>query len=68
MQFNYNHEKIKTTDELKISVADLRDLIQAAGLSGNAQTLEYQAIIAAIERKNRMQKGSIFLEPREIIG
>ena len=62
MEFIYNHEKISTQTELKISVADIRDLIQTSELiaTNNEQALaEYQLIIDCILRKNQLDQGII---------
>ncbi|MBR8150491.1 hypothetical protein [Burkholderia vietnamiensis] len=61
MDFIYNNEKISTQDDIKISVADLRDLIQAHELKGGQALAEYQLIVDAILRKNRLPAGTILI-------
>lgn len=56
----YNKDRISTTDEIKISVADLRDLIRAweVGYWEEAKN-ELQHIVESIERKNRLKPGTL---------
>ena len=62
MEFTYNREKISTQSEMKISVADIRDLIQASALIAMINELalgEYQLIIDCILRKTHLEQGVI---------
>ncbi|MBN4666269.1 hypothetical protein HUS70_12460 [Pandoraea nosoerga] len=60
MDFIYNHELISTQDEIKISVADLRDLIQAYHIKDPEQAhSEYAEILKAILWKNRLPSGVV---------
>lgn len=60
MIFEYDKEKISTQDELKISLADLRDLIQAYQIKVPEQALnEYAVIVEGILRKNRLPRNTI---------
>lgn len=64
MDFIYNQEKITTQDELKISVADLRDLIQAGELLENNREdaiNEYKLIVNSILRKNHLPVGTLLV-------
>ena len=59
----YDKERISTQDELKISLADLRDLIQAYEIKVPEQAFnEYALILEAILRKNNLPKGTISLD------
>ena len=65
MDFLYNNEIVSTQDEIKISVADLRDLIQAGELLANypEQALkEYKMVLDGILRKNRLPHGVISVD------
>lgn len=57
MDFIYNIDKIRTTDEITISVADLRDLVQAYTLQESEAENEYQNILDSIAHKNRLDSG-----------
>lgn len=64
MDFLYNSEKISTQDEIKISIADLRDLIQAGTLLAENERqaiTEYQLIVDCILRKNRLPAGVVLI-------
>lgn len=64
MDFIYNNELISTQDEIKISVADLRDLIQAGELlavNEKQAVAEYKLIVECILRKNRLPAGAILV-------
>lgn len=58
MKLIYDKDKLTTTDELIISVADLRDLISAweVGHWEEAKN-EFQHILDSIVHKNRLQPG-----------
>jgi len=60
MIFEYNTEKINTMQDITISIADLRDLITARHLTDDLQAFnEYNLILSAILRKNRLEQGDI---------
>lgn len=64
MKFEYNREIISTTHDLKISVADLRDLVNAAGyFDKNIASREISDVLRCIEHKNGLPENSLFLEP-----
>ena len=53
IEFHYNKEAVTTQSELLVSVADLRDLIQAFTIPDEAQRLqEIQVVLASVVRKN----------------
>lgn len=56
IDFLYDHDKITTTDELKISVADLRDLINCVNMNPENEVVftELNVILDGVKRKNRM--------------
>lgn len=56
--FNYDNKLINTQSEIKISIADLRDLVNASSLQGENLQLEYEKILSDILNKNRLAKGS----------
>lgn len=63
MIFEYDKEIISTQHELKISLADLRDLIQAYEIKVPEQALnEYALILEAILRKNNLPKGAVSVD------
>ncbi|MGK8201971.1 hypothetical protein [Burkholderia cepacia] len=65
MDFLYNNEIVSTQDEIKISVADLRDLIQAGELLERypEQALkEYKMVVDGILRKNHLPHGAISVD------
>ncbi len=63
MNFIYNKEKLTTQDDLLLSVADLRDVIQAFTISNEVQRLqELQLILESIVRKNKLPTGSLGVE------
>ncbi len=63
MNFIYNKEKLTTHDDLLLSVADLRDVIQAFTISNEVQRLqELQLILESIVRKNKLPTGSLGVE------
>ena len=60
ISFEYNKAVFCTTDYLKVTVADLRDLIQAQNIESDEQKLaELKAILKSIMRKNRLPIGII---------
>ena len=63
MNFIYNKEKLTTQDDLLLSVADLRDVIQAFTISNEVQRLqELQLILESIVRKNKLPSGALDVE------
>ena len=47
-------------DEISVSVADLRDLVQALNIQNEAQKLhELKTILAGVVRKNRLLPGAV---------
>lgn len=62
-EFFYDKDKLTTQDELLVSVADLRDVIQAFSIPDEAQRLqELQLILESIVRKNKLPRGSLSVE------
>ncbi|MFZ6847263.1 hypothetical protein [Undibacterium sp. RuRC25W] len=60
MNFVYNKNIITTQDELLVSVADLRDLVQAFTIGNDAQKIqELKMILESIVRKNRLLPGAV---------
>ena len=58
--FHYDKNTLTTQSELLVSVADLRDLVQAFIISDDAQRLqELQTVLASIVRKNKLPNGSL---------
>jgi hypothetical protein len=58
--WEFVHDGLKDFSELKTSVADIRDLIFAFCLPDEQQRMEeVNTILRAIERKNRLQSGSL---------
>ena len=63
MNFIYNKENLTTQDQLLVSVADLRDVIQAFTIPDEAQRLqELQLILESVMRKNKLPSGSLGVE------
>ena len=63
MNFIYNKENLTTPDQLLVSVADLRDVIQAFTISNEVQRLqELQLILESIVRKNKLPSGALGVE------
>ena len=63
MNFIYDKNALTTQDELLVSVADLRDVIQAFTISNEVQRLqELQLILESIVRKNKLPTGSLGVE------
>ncbi|API74102.1 hypothetical protein AC251_05740 [Ralstonia pseudosolanacearum] len=61
--FHYDKTTVSTQDDLQVSVADLRDVIQAFGISDEAQRLkELQVVLESIVRKNGLKAGSLSVE------
>mgnify|MGYP001591832894 CR=1 FL=1 len=63
MKFTYTRGQLTTQSELLVSVADLRDVIQAFTIPDEAQRLqELQVVLASIVRKNKLPTGSLSVE------
>ena len=63
MNFTYNKMAVHTQSELLVSVADLRDVIQAFTIPDEAQRLqELQVVLASIVRKNKLPSGALGVE------
>ncbi len=62
-EFIYDKNTLTTQDDLLVSVADLRDVIQAFNIPKEDQRLhEVQIILESIVRKNRLPRGSLSVE------
>ncbi|WP_151903986.1 hypothetical protein [Ralstonia pseudosolanacearum] len=60
MQFHYEKSILSTQSDLQVSVADLRDVIQAFTIPDEAQKLrELQVVLESIVRKNGLRAGSL---------
>ena len=60
VEFNYDKSQLASIDELTVSVADLRDLVQAFTIGNNAQKIqELKIILESIVRKNRLLPGAL---------
>lgn len=63
MNFTYNKMAVNTQSELLVSVADLRDVIQAFIIPDEGQRLqELQMVLECIVRKNKLPTGSVRVE------
>ncbi len=62
MQFQYDKNKLATTDVVQITIADLRDLVQAMSLADSDRLAEVKAILASIEHKNRLEPSSLVVK------
>lgn len=63
VKFFYDKNKLTTQEQLLVSVADLRDVIQAFTISNEVQRLqELQLILESIVRKNKLPAGSLGVE------
>jgi hypothetical protein len=63
MDFSYDKKILTTQSEVKMSVADLRDVIQAISISDTAQRLkEIQVVLESIVRKNGLKNGALSVE------
>ena len=59
-EFIYDKSTVTTQDELTVSVADLRDLVQAFSIGNDAQQIqELKVILESIVRKNRLLPGAV---------
>ncbi|MDN7880511.1 hypothetical protein [Burkholderia aenigmatica] len=68
MQFIYNKQSITTQDRITISIADLRDLVQAHGLSKNDAINEYAVILRCIAHKNHLDEQCFTVKSDQIGG
>jgi hypothetical protein len=60
VEFNYDKSQLTSIDELTVSVADLRDLVQAFTIENDAQKVqELKTILESIVRKNRLLPGAV---------
>jgi hypothetical protein len=60
VEFNYDKNIVTTQDELLVSVADLRDLVQAFTIENDAQKVqELKTILESIVRKNGLLHGAV---------
>jgi hypothetical protein len=60
VEFNYDKNIVTTQDELIVSVADLRDLVQAFIIENDGQKVqELKIILESIVRKNRLLPGAV---------
>ena len=60
IEFNYDKSQINSINELTVSVADLRDLVQAFTIGNDAQKIqELKIILESIVRKNRLLPGAV---------
>ena len=60
IEFHYDKDTVTTQSELLVSVADLRDVIQAFNIPDEDQRLqEIQVVLASIVRKNKLPNGSL---------
>lgn len=63
MNFRYDKNTVSTQSDLQISVADLRDVIQAFDIPDESQRLkELQVVLESIVRKNRLKAGALSVE------
>ncbi|MCA0175660.1 MAG: hypothetical protein LCH73_05135 [Proteobacteria bacterium] len=63
VKFFYDKNKLTTQDELLVSVADLRDVVQAFSIPNEGQRLqELQLILESVMRKNKLPSGSLGVE------
>ena len=61
--FHYDKKNLDTQSELKVSVADLRDLVQAFTIPQEGQKLqELQLVLDCIARKNCLRPGALHVE------
>ena len=61
--FVYNKDVLTTQDDLQISVADLRDLVNASQMNDEmAQWAELKMVLCSIVRKNRLPIGAVDIQ------
>ena len=60
VEFSYDKSQLTSINELSVSVADLRDLVQAFTIGNDAQKIhELKIILESIVRKNRLLPGAV---------
>ena len=60
VEFNYDKSQLTSINELTVSVADLRDIVQAFTIGNDAQKIqELKIILESIVRKNRLLPGAV---------
>ena len=60
VEFNYDKSQLTSIDELTVSVADLRDIVQAFTIGNDTQKIqELKIILESIVRKNRLLPGAV---------
>ena len=60
VEFNYDKSQLISINELTVSVADLRDIVQAFTIGNDAQKIqELKIILESIVRKNRLLPGAV---------
>ena len=60
VEFNYDKSQLTSINELTVSVADLRDLVQAFSIGNDSQKIqELKIILESIVRKNRLLPGAV---------
>ena len=60
VEFNYDKSQLTSINELTVSVADLRDIVQAFTIGNDAQKiLELKIVLESIVRKNRLLPGAV---------
>ena len=60
VEFNYDKSQLTSINELTVSVADLRDIVQAFTIGNDAQKIqELKIILDSIVRKNRLLPGAV---------
>ena len=60
VEFNYDKSQLNSINELTVSVADLRDLVQAFSIGNDAQQIqELKIILESIVRQNRLLPGAV---------
>ena len=66
IEFIYDKNQLTTIDEISVSVADLRDLVQALNIQNEAQKLqELKTILDGVVRKNRLLPSAVGVSDRE---
>ena len=66
IEFIYDKSQLTTIDEISVSVADLRDLVQALNIQNEAQKLqELKTILDGVVRKNRLLPSAVGVSDRE---
>lgn len=66
MIFLYDRNNINMQEDLKISLADLRDLVQAINLKNEeVRSKEIDNILQCISKKNKLKKGTFLIEKND---